>query len=152
MSLPKAPSSRRFKVECAASALPLIPLPQPVLSKHVGLARHQRMERIESQPVVVVEVFVAKSQCPDALTQKLGHLVFDQTPNRVWSKRRPSCSIVPSLSPPRKNTAPPSLLKVTSGKISRHFAASMDLKFENLLPTLCHSEVLWVDCLEHQQP
>ena len=58
--------------------LALVPLAQPSLSEHVGLARDQRMERIESQPVVVVEIFVAESGCPDALTQKLGNLVFDQ--------------------------------------------------------------------------
>jgi hypothetical protein len=43
------------------------------------------MERIKSQPIVVVEVFVTKGQCPDALTQKLAHLVFDQAWLEIFS-------------------------------------------------------------------
>ena len=44
------------------------------------------MERIEPQPVVIVEVFVAKNQGPDALSQKLGHLVFDQAREPIVRK------------------------------------------------------------------
>ena len=123
--------------------LALVPFAQPVLSKHVGLARDQRMERIESQPIVIVEVFVAKSQCPDALTQKLGHLVFDQAREPIVAKTpgQPLNESHLQVHPSQKHR-PAVAAKVTSGKISRHFAASMDLKFENLLLTLCHSEVL----------
>ena len=32
------------------------------------------------------KVFVAKSQCPDALTQKLGNLVFDQPRQPIVAK------------------------------------------------------------------
>ncbi len=123
--------------------LALVPFAQPVLSEHVGLARDQRMERIESQPVVVVEIFVAKSQCPDALTQKLGNLVLDQARKPIVRKT-PGQSLNEShlqVHPSQKHR-PAVAAEVTSGKISRHFAASMNLKFENLLLTLCHSEGL----------
>jgi hypothetical protein len=61
-------------------------LAEPVLAKHAGLACQERVERVEPQPVVVVEVFVAKSQCPDTLTQKLARLVFDQAWQPIIAK------------------------------------------------------------------
>jgi hypothetical protein len=58
------------------------------------------------------KVFVTKSQCPDALTQKLAHLVFDQAWQPIIQKHPPSRSMSPIFkSTPRKNTAPPSLLR-----------------------------------------
>jgi hypothetical protein len=90
---------------------------------------------------------------PDALTQKLGNLVFDQARKPIIRKT-PGQSLNEShlqVDSSQKHR-PAVAAEVTSGKISRHFAASMNLKFENLLLTLCHSEVLLVDCLEHQQP
>jgi hypothetical protein len=105
------------------------------------------MERIEPQPVVVVEVFLAKNQRPDALTQKLGHLVFDQAREPIVRKTpgQPLEESHLQVDSPQKHR-PAVAAKVTSAKISCHFAASMDLKFENLLLTLCHSEALLVDC------
>ena len=43
------------------------------------------MKRVVPQPIVVVEVFIAKSQCPDALTQKLAQLVLDQVVEKIFS-------------------------------------------------------------------
>jgi hypothetical protein len=101
------------------------------------------MERVEPQPIVVVEVFVAKSQCPDALTQKLAHLVFDQARQPIVAKT-PRQSLYESHLQvhPSQEHRPAITAKVTAGKLPRHFAASMDLKPENLLLTFCHSEVL----------
>jgi hypothetical protein len=106
------------------------------------------MERIESQPVVVVEILVAKSQGPDALTQKLAHLVFDQAREPIVAKTpgQPFNESHLQVHSSQKHR-PAVATQITSGKIRPHFAVSMDLKFENLLPTLCHSEVLLVDCL-----
>ena len=57
---------------CRQRLAPVL-LAEPVLAKHVGLACHQRLERVEPQPVVVVEVFVTKSQRPDdAKARSLG--------------------------------------------------------------------------------
>jgi hypothetical protein len=95
-----------------------------------------------------VEVFVTKSQCPDALTQKLAHLVFDQAWQPIIAKtpRQPLYESHLQVDASQKHRSSVAA-QVTSGKIPRHFAASMDLKFENLLLTLCHSEVPLVDCL-----
>jgi hypothetical protein len=111
------------------------------------------MEWVKSQPIVIVEVFITKSQCPDALTQKLAHLMFDQARQPVVAKtpRQPLDESHLQVHPSQEHR-PSIAAKVTSGKIPRHFAASVDLKFENFLLTLCHSEVPLVDCLEHQQP
>jgi hypothetical protein len=65
--------------------------------------------------------------------------------------RQPLYESHPRVDPSQKHRSSVAA-QVTSGKIPRHFAASMDLKFENLPLTLCHSEVPLVDCLEHQQP
>src|SRR5882724_1181863 len=102
------------------------------------------MERVEPQPIVVVEVFVAKSQCPNALTQKkLAHLVLDQARQPVVAKTpRQSLNESHFQVHPSQEHRPAITAKVTSGKMPRHFAASMDLKPENLLLTFCHSEVL----------
>ena len=128
-------------------------LAEPVLAEHVGLACQERMERVEPQSVVVVEVFVAKSQCPDALTQKLAHLVLDQARQPVVAKTpRQSLNESHLQVHPSQKHCPAVAAKVAPGKIRRHFAASVGLKLENLLLTLCHSEVHLVDCLEHQQP
>jgi hypothetical protein len=93
------------------------------------------------------KVFVAKSQCPDALTQKLGHLVFDQARQPIVRKtpRQSLNESHPQVHSPQKHR-PPVAAEVAPGKIRRHFPASVGLKLENLLLTLCHSEVLLVDC------
>src|SRR5258705_13758906 len=111
------------------------------------------MERIKSRPIMIVKVFVTKSECPDALTQKLARRVFDQGWQPIIAKppRQPLYESHLQVDPSQKHRSSVAA-KVTSCKIPRHFAASVDLKFENLLLTLCHSEVRLVDCLEHQQP
>jgi hypothetical protein len=93
------------------------------------------------------KVFVAKSQCPDALTQKLGHLVFDQARQPIVRKtpRQSLNESHPQVHSPQKHR-PAVAAEVAPGKIRRHFPASVGLKLENLLLTLCHSEVLLVDC------
>ena len=91
--------------------------------------------------------FVAKSQCPDALTQKLGHLVFDQARQPIVRKtpRQSLNESHPQVHSPQKHR-PAVAAEVAPRKIRRHFPASVGLKLENLLLTLCHSEVLLVDC------
>jgi hypothetical protein len=76
------------------------------------------MERIKSQPIVVVEVFVTKSQCPDALTQKLAQLVFDQAWQPIIAKtpRQPLYESHLQVDPSQKHRSSVAA-QVTSGKI-----------------------------------
>jgi hypothetical protein len=81
------------------------------------------------------------------LTQKLGHLVFDQARQPIVRKtpRQSLNESHPQVHSPQKHR-PAVAAEVAPGKIRRHFPASVGLKLENLLLTLCHSEVLLVDC------
>ena len=80
---------------------------------------------------------------PQCATQKLGNLVFDQAREPIVRKTpaQPLNESHLQVDSTQKHR-PAVAAKVTSGKISCHFTASMDLKFENLLLTLCHSEFL----------
>ena len=83
---------------------------------------------------MVVEILVAKSQCPDALDESSGTFVFDQARKPIVRKTPAQPLNESHLQvDPSQEHRPAITAKVTAGIIPRHFAASMDLKLQNLL-------------------
>ena len=56
-----------------------IALQEPILPVGIALADNQSMDRITSQMVMIIEIFVAQNQAMNPLTDKLLNAVFDKT-------------------------------------------------------------------------
>ena len=57
--------------------LAFIALQKPILTQRIAFAADQCMQRIASQMVMIIEIFVAQQQSVNPLTDQLYHPVFD---------------------------------------------------------------------------
>jgi hypothetical protein len=126
----------------ASQCLAFVLLAETIVTLNVLLARHQRVQRVQAQTVVIIEIFVAQRQRTNALAQQLRQRVFDEDriAQILKATHQPldkSQLQIDTAQEQRTSVA----AEITARKIRGDFAGCVGLKFESLLLTLCHSEV-----------
>ena len=104
---------------------------------HILLARHQGTDRVEPQPVVVVEILVAQRESPDPLPEQFRNRVLHQVLGSQITKapRQPIDQPEATVELAQKER-PAIATEISTSKIGSHLSASEALKLENLLGTL----------------
>jgi len=105
----------------------------------VRLTHQHRQQRIEAQPVVVIEILVAERQPEHPLSNQLPHTVLDDVGVAVVDKLQGQAldNTRPRLDFPQQQSAAVRT-DVAPIELAHHRAAAQGVKFQRLGVTLCH--------------
>jgi hypothetical protein len=109
-----------------------------ILARRVGLADQDRQQWIGTQPVVVVEVFIAQRQAEDTLLEQLFDRVFDLLGVTVIveTSRQPGQQTAPRLDLPQQQRTSVRADRATV-ESGRDLPRCQGMKFKREIGTLC---------------
>ena len=139
---PTGPSRRQLQpVERALARQCLAPvlLPLPLLAQGIFFAAHRGQQRIRTQLIMVIEIFVTQGQPVNALAQQIQHRMLDQLFIPVIHEALGKALeiTVGTIQPPQQH-APSVTGNLASFKIHRdRFAVNQFWKKQWLIVTVC---------------